>query len=493
MRSIPCRLSVRLLSVLLLASSAAAVASPAAGRLPADEDVRARMRAFVEEAKGAPGLVVALRDADGRRRYAHGVSGPAAAPAMETPMRFEVGSISKGFTGMLLADMIGRGEVRADQTLGELMPGGGALAPEVAAITLEDLATHHSGLPRLPLDAGLVVRAIAGDPYRGTTAQDLFDAVAGLSPARIGERRGGLAYSNLGSALLGQLLALHARRPYEALLEERVLAPLGIADAGFLTGAPPEDTVQGHRRGRPVPPWHADAYTPAGGLLLDAEALLDLGERMLAGTPGFVAESMRPRRTFGREGRSRVGLGWFHDGIGGRHAVWHNGATGGMRGFFAVVPEQGWVVVVLANGGGDVDGFAAGLIHPGRPPPSRPARWLAMSPTLLTLLVLLGAPPYLLWQARAAGVARLDRVRALDKLGAAGIALLLVWWMGDWTRLPFASWWLSLAAAAAAAAVLLRRAWVRPWLAPGRWRHWRVLSQAVSLASVALLLWIVLR
>lgn len=477
---------LRCLCVLALALSASAVASPSGQRLPDDDGVRARMRAFVEDARGAPGVVVAVRDVDGRRSYAHGRSGLPSAPEMDPSMRFEIGSITKGFNGMLLAEMIARDEVSADQTLGELMPGGEALAPEVAAITLEDLATHHSGLPRLPLSLGLTLRMVTGDPYRGSTPQELFDAVGGLSPGRVAERRGRFAYSNLGSALLGQLLAHRAQQPYERLLQERVLTPLGIVDAAYLTQAPPDDVARGHLGGQAVKSWRMDAYTPAGGLLLDAGALLDLGERMLADAPGFVAESMHARRTFGREGRSQVGLGWFHDTIGGQRVIWHNGGTSGTRSFLAVAPEHGWVVVALANDEGDVDGLAARVLDPGRPLQAREVRWLSLS---LTLLVLVGAPLLLFHYARPAAMARLDRVRILDRIAAVGVALLLVRWLGNWIQLPFVLWWLSLACSLAAAALLLRRMRERPWLAPGRWRFGHVFSLLVSAALLAALLW----
>lgn len=484
---------MRLLQVfaLLLAPFGVMAQAAPSVRLPGDADVEARMRAFVDEARLAPGVVVGLRDSTGRRVLAHGRSGLRDSPALAPAMRFEAGSITKGFTGLLLAEMAARGEVRLDQPIGSLLPPGYAVSPEAAAITLEALSTHHSGLPRLPLEPRMIVRGLAGDPYAGSSAANLFEALARQSSSRIEANRGRFEYSNFGVALLGQLLAQRAGRPYEALLRERVLAPLGIDGAAIPTGTAREgDMARGHRGTRPVSPWTLDAYAPAGGLVLDADALLDLGEHMLASEPAFVADALRPRRSFGGDGDggSKVGLGWFHDAVGGHDVVWHNGGTAGMRSYFGVVPARGWIVVVLANGEGDADALAAQLLDPSRPAMSRKVAWQSL---LFTVLGLLAAPAWLWWIAlpmrrREGGF---DRVKALGMVAGAVMLLVVVRVLGNWRDLSFAWWWVSLAGSVAMGGWLAWRLRDAPWLAAGRWGTWRAAMAALSLAvALALLL-----
>lgn len=470
------------LALCLCASAVHATVEHQPPLLPDDEAVHERLRAFVDHARGAPGVVVGLYDANGPRLYAYGKARAWRRAEIDPAARFEIGSISKGLNGLLLAEMIGRGEVRADQPIGELLPEDLELAPEVAAITLEDLAVHHSGLPRLPEGVGLR-RSL--EPYEGTTPDDVFDALVRQSPERVAERRGGFEYSNFGAALLGQLLARRAQRPWQDLLRDRVLEPLDIAGAGLLVGARPHDVVQGHRAGRAVRGWILDAYAPTGGVVLPAVSLLDLGERLLAGEPAFVAEALRARRSFGKEGSRQVGLGWFHGDIGGQRMIWHNGGTAGARSFLGVMPEHGWVVAVLANGEGDVDALAAALIDPGRPFARSSPGWSGL---VLTVLGLLAVPAALVLGLRKVKAGTLDRMRLLERIVQGVFVLVLLLRHGSWTRVPFDLWWLAFGIAGIGAGLLLWRGRQLPWLLPGR--RWIGSTLALVFACLVVALWL---
>lgn len=334
------------------------------GTLPDDIVVAERIQALIAAAGVAPGVIVAMLDRDGPRFVAWGDAGDGRPPDADTV--FEAGSITKGLTALLLAQMIAAGEVVSDQPISELVPARFELSAEAGAITLEELATHTSGLPRLAAGPEMQARMTSSDPYAGSTPEEIFADVARVAPATISAGRGRYAYSNLGSALLGQLLAQAADQPFEALLAERVFGPLELAAPVLDPDAVAGRRASGTHAGQPVPVWHFDAYAPMGGWQASARDLLALGERLLRGEPAWIADALRKREVAGHPGGG-MGLAWHFAQIGDREVIWHNGGTAGGSSHLAVVPAEGLVVAVLANGGaGVVDGLARALVASGR-------------------------------------------------------------------------------------------------------------------------------
>jgi CubicO group peptidase (beta-lactamase class C family) len=259
---------------------------------------------------------------------------------------FELGSITKVVTGVLLADAVVRGEVALDTTLDACLDG-------ARPLRLVDLATHTSGLPRVPF---ALLRRVGftntTDPYSATTVDEL---VADLAGVRVRRRR--VRYSNFGAALLGQALAARAGAPYEQLVEERVLRPLGVQEV-WAHDAPP--VVQPHdRRGRPVPPWDLGAYAPAGCLRGTVRGALALSTACLD-PPAAMAEAVALALTPRAGGRTlQVGLGWLRSPAErGVRMWWHNGGTHGMRSFTGFVPEQRRAVAAVSNLARGVEGAA---------------------------------------------------------------------------------------------------------------------------------------
>ncbi|WP_304451212.1 serine hydrolase [Nocardiopsis sp. YSL2] len=272
---------------------------------------------------------------------------------------YEIGSVSKALNGLLLADMIERGEVSEDTELGALLDLDGAPA---ASVTLAELAGHRSGLPRLsprPRDAfGAWAAAMTGrDPYRFDVAA-LVEQVAAADTSGRGE----VSYSNMGAAVLGQALAARAGTDYADLLRARVLDPLDM-DATVLPASPaelPTEAIRGtNGKGRSADPWLARAYAPAGGVRSTPGDMALLARSLLFGDPPG-AEAMRPRWDDGEGGR--VGLGWFVDDHGGTDVTWHNGGTGGFSTMVALDREGGRAVVVLADTATGVEPQALGLL-----------------------------------------------------------------------------------------------------------------------------------
>jgi CubicO group peptidase (beta-lactamase class C family) len=157
-------------------------------------------------------------------------------------------------------------------------------------------------------------------------------------------RRPRMRYSNFGAALLGQALAARAGAPYERLVHERVLTPLGI-EAVWAEGGP--EPAQPHdKRGRPVPPWTLDAYAPAGCLRGTVRGALAISSACLEPTEA-VALALTPRA---KRGPMRAGLGWMRSPVArGTEMWWHNGGTHGSRSFTGFVPATGVAVAAVTN------------------------------------------------------------------------------------------------------------------------------------------------
>ena len=178
---------------------------------------------------------------------------------------FEIGSISKGITGLLYAEACDRGEISGGMTLGELLPLGDC---EAARVTLAAVSRHSSGLPRLPA-AGNPLRRTLALWLRGTNpyGEDLPELLRQAAAVRVGNPRP--RYSNLGFELLGHAVAAGAGRSYRDLVAERLAAPLGLTSMYLPSTAAelgPLSLTGRSRCGRPKQPWTGEALAPAGGI-----------------------------------------------------------------------------------------------------------------------------------------------------------------------------------------------------------------------------------
>ncbi len=271
---------------------------------------------------------------------------------------FEIGSITKVVTATLLADLAREGLVALDDPVQRHLPDGVVIPVRGRPITLADLATHTSGLPRLP--KGLLWRALreGANPYASFTVDDLRAAIPVTKPRREPGRK--FRYSNYGAGLLGHVLALRAGTSYEELVARRITRPLGMTDTSI---AVPDDKLdrfaEGHsRRGKPVSNWDLPGLAGAGALRSTVTDLLTFLDAHLGTAPPGLAEAVRlthePRAS--RRALS-VGLGWMILPVEGQPgpAVWHDGGTGGFRSVAGFVAEPGTSVVVLSNSCRPVD------------------------------------------------------------------------------------------------------------------------------------------
>lgn len=276
----------------------------------------------------------------------------------KTDSVYEIGSVSKTFTALILAQMVQQGTVRLDEPVRELLPAGTVAKPASGGeITLLDLSDQHSGLPRMPDNFH---PADPANPYADYDAKLLY--------AYIGQHGVALPpnatflYSNLGVGLLGQALADRAHMSYADLLYEQVTGPLGMLDTGIVLKPEMKARfVEGHDgQHHPAHAWDLDALAGAGGIRSDAADMLTFIEAQLH------PENLPKSALASPQGKTlpaalaachvihaevgpgmHIALNWLRNDPTGSY--WHNGATGGYSSYVLFNPEKDFGVVVLSN------------------------------------------------------------------------------------------------------------------------------------------------
>ncbi len=318
--------------------------------LDRDLDVALKVGALAPETGG--GVVVGVVQHGDRQIFAYGRAGKDSI--------FEIGSISKTFTGLILAQMVQAHSVQLDAPVRELLPAGTVAKPDGAEITLLDLATHSSGLPPLPSNLS---PAEPRDPYADYRAADLYAFLAKGGVQR--PERPAFSYSNLGFGLLGQALANHAGLTYPELLRREVTQPLGMNDTAVeLSPEQARRTAVGHDAfHQAMHPWTFAALAGAGAVRSTADDMLTYLEAHLhpekfESAPGSPDEVL-PSDTLANALRLcqrpqaeampglRIALAWLYAVETGR--FWHNGATGGFSSFASFDPQEDYAVIVLFN------------------------------------------------------------------------------------------------------------------------------------------------
>jgi CubicO group peptidase (beta-lactamase class C family) len=344
---------------------ATALAAGIAQALPDDAAVRAILEQRIEQKQGV-GFAVVLVDRAGTRIVTAGRANAAGAP-ITADSEFEIGSITKTFTSLLLADAVLRDAVKLDQPVSQLLPAEWPpLARDGTPVTLQQLASHTSGLPPLPDN---FKPANPDDPYVDYDATRLLAFLSGTPLQRVpGER---YRYSNLGGGLLGYALT-RGSGGYEATLRTRVLVPLDMNDTAIsLSPTQSARLAMGHRNDLSAAAnWNiGPTLVGAGGLRSTANDMA----RYLRAAAGWdttpLAAAFKLAETPVAEAGvpiMKVGLGWHIRQSDGKTVVWHNGRTGGYASILLFDPEAHEGVVVLSNASISVDDLGAHLLDPSR-------------------------------------------------------------------------------------------------------------------------------
>jgi len=369
------RLTTLRLAIALALSATSAVAQQPTQQAAAvdprvalsDSAIRAVIKDRVDT-KRSSGIAVGILDPDGRTRvFAYGTSGTSR--PLDEKSVFEIGSITKTFTATTLADMVVKGEVKLDDPVAKYLPSSAHVPSRNGReITLVDLATQSSGLPRMPSNFAPKDQS---NPYADYTEQQAIAFVSSYQLERdVGAK---YEYSNLGMGLLGIALSHREGVNYEALVRKHVIDPLGMNDTRVtFTPSMKERLALGHDEGGAVVSnWDIPALAGAGALrstvsdmLRYLQAYVDPSHSKLA-----TAIQMAETKRYATDNPNlSLGLAWhILTTASGSAITWHNGGTGGYRTFIGFDPARHAGVVVLSNSATSVDDIGLHLVDPRAP------------------------------------------------------------------------------------------------------------------------------
>ena len=351
-----------------------ALAQPA---LPSNDEIRKILVDRIDRDRQSVGIVVGVIEHGGRRIISHGTLAKGDDRPVTGDTVFEIGSVTKVFTSLLLADMVHRCEVALTDPIANYLPSE-VKVPERSGrqITLQDLSTHTSGLPRMPTN---FKPADPANPYADYTVEKLYEFLSNYTlPRDIGSQ---VEYSNLGGGLLGHVLASRAGTDYETLVRVRISEPLKMADT-FIVPPPAMQTrlASGHNGSlnlNPAKKWDIPALAGAGALRSSANDMLTFLAAYLGYTDSLLGDAMAAMLRARRPGppvgdgsaKIEVALGWMITTRGNAEIVWHSGGTMGHRSILALDRKRRVGVVVLSNAGtaAGVDDIGMHLLDPSVP------------------------------------------------------------------------------------------------------------------------------
>ncbi|ALC29454.1 serine hydrolase domain-containing protein [Streptomyces sp. CFMR 7] len=320
---------------------------------PGSPSTTARLLAGAAARIDAPDVVLALSRDGVRTVHTGGSAEPG--PVPRERLHHELGSASKPYAGLLLARLVAQGRVRYEDRAADLLAPGLPVHPAVRRITLRQLLTHTSGLPGLPADFyPQAVPRWSTDPYGNYPADRVVRAFLRARPRhRPGTR---WRYSNFAVSVLGHTLAAATGTPWEVLLHQQVLAPLGLG-ATLLRPGPDGTDATGHRRdGTPLPALDTGGFTAAGALRATPLDLLTFLEAHLGAAgpqdPSMTAaltEVVRPLLRRGWRHAHTHTLTWFHHPSPYGPVLFHAGATLGQQAFLGFRPGTGLAVAATAT------------------------------------------------------------------------------------------------------------------------------------------------
>lgn len=345
---------------LLVVTTLALVACPI---LRADDNLwKDRVDALAKpliEKKKAFGIVVGIITPDGKREFFCYGTTKAGGPEPTPDTLFEIGSVSKPITALLLALMVEEGAVKLDDPVQKYLPKE-IVVPRRGKheITLLELVTHTSGLPRNPPNQQRMVNmdeVAALNPYGKYDTKQLAEGLAEITLKEIDKP--GFAYSNLGMGLLGDALANKAGMSYGELVRTRIFEPLKLKDTTVSPSKAQLDRMAtGHSsKGKPLPRWTFETLHGCGAICSTPSDMLTLHEAFCGRTETNLKKAimMTQVKRFPAFPGNDIGLSWFIKDVGGKQVFWHNGGTTGFKMCNSFCVDPAVAVVMLCNTGSD--------------------------------------------------------------------------------------------------------------------------------------------
>ena len=261
---------------------------------------------------------------------------------------FEIGSISKTFTAILLADAVNSGKVKLDDPINKYLPDSiPQLQYEGIPLTLKTLSNHSSGLPGLPSNFHT---SDYTNPYKDYNENDLYRFYKSFKPIRKpGEK---YEYSNLAVGTLGVILENIYHQNYETLFITKICKPLGMKDTReFLRKNDSTQFAKGYDKdGTYNSQWDFKALAAAGCIRSTAFDLLKYVKASFGDAPFGVNKAMQLTHSISfTNGQTKVGLAWHFIKPGTDELIFHNGETGGYHSYVAINQNRKFALVILSN------------------------------------------------------------------------------------------------------------------------------------------------
>jgi D-alanyl-D-alanine-carboxypeptidase/D-alanyl-D-alanine-endopeptidase len=360
--------------VWLIVSLAASRADQNSGALLNHTEIRSlvteRIKALCGE-QGSVGIVVGVIAPEGRQIISAGERSSDDSRPPDGDTAFEIGSVTKVFTALLLAEMAEKNEVGLNDPVAKHLPSAFKVPERNGkTISLLDLATHTSGLPFMPNDAAIsngpsAAKYSTGDLRRFVATSELRTDIDGK-----------WEYSNIGYWLLSEALTGRGGLDYQTLLRRHVIAPLGLTNTAFalapemkknfapghnavLQAAPPISTLPIYS----IMPAAGGLYSTANDLLKLLAVAMDYEHSPLDGAMRLTWNTRRPMSRDGFE----QGLGWTIIREQNSLLIVHDGGTLGYASSIAWDPVKRAGVVVLSNQVANVGDIARHLLRPSIP------------------------------------------------------------------------------------------------------------------------------
>jgi serine-type D-Ala-D-Ala carboxypeptidase/endopeptidase len=360
-----------LLFLIVIGSSAISIA-----QLPLDS-IKSIIRQEMYN-KRSKGIVVGTINEKGMQVFGYGVARDDSNKQPDGNTLYEIGSITKVFTSLLLADMVQKGEVKLDDPISKYLPKTVKTPTKNGKeITLLHLATHTSGFPR---EAGNLSSSDPNNPYTGYTIQMMYDFISQYQLTRDVSSK--YEYSTFGMGLLGHILSLKAGVPFDALLQERICKPLKMKKTlATLTPELKSLLATGHNELHQPAPAGINNITigPAGNLMSNVNDLLLFLSAELGLTKSNLSSAMELTQVIRDSTDERykyIGLGWHILKKGEKDIRMHSGGTAGFRTFIVFDKKNKNGVVVLSNSAVMVDDIAFRILNTG--PKLRPAQYMLL-------------------------------------------------------------------------------------------------------------------
>lgn len=357
-----------------------------------DGEIEAILQQRIDQEKQSVGIVVGVMDERGNRIIRYGNQDQTNSCPVDGDTLFEIGSITKVFTALMLMNLAERGDLKLDDPIFTLLPDS-VKSPtrNGQEISLLNLATHTSGLPRLPDN---FTPADMSNPYADYTIEQLYEFLSNYQlPRGIGSQ---YEYSNLGAGLLGHLLSLKTGMNYETLIRTQIAQLLQMSDTGIqLTTEQQVRFATGHNTlSHPVPYWDLPTLAGAGALRSTANDLLKFlaANLQLATSPlSLILPKTHAVQAQTQTPGMAIALGWHVLNHHETEIIFHDGGTGGFRSFLGFVKQKRLGIVVLSNSENDVNDIGLHLLDQRYPlaehHPPKQRQAIAVDPNLFDAYV----------------------------------------------------------------------------------------------------------